>query len=155
MCNTITFYLTNRSYTDQESNFYAYQVVATIAAILGHGSNVIFNGLLLFATYSGKKNVVAAWIVFASLVLSCSPLPIIWAAYIGLQVLLKNLKTHLSCTFYGIYFIAHYWKEPIINGPFSLFSAKCNSRVYGGFLVPGMDIFSINNCIHLHYIHGV
>ena len=82
--------MTNKGYIDQESISYSYQVVATIAAILGHGSNVIFNGLLLFATYSGKKNVVAAWICFACLVLSCSPLPIIWAAYIGLQVLIKK-----------------------------------------------------------------
>ena len=67
-----------------------------ICTVIGHAANLAVNCVLLFATYSRNKYCLIMWMASAAFVIVCSPVPIIWATYIGLQVFKKVEKFYLK-----------------------------------------------------------
>ena len=63
-----------------------------ICTVIGHAANFVVNCILLYASYSRNKYCLMVWMTSAAFVIICSPVPIIWATYIGLQVTIKVEK---------------------------------------------------------------
>ena len=60
--------------------------VVLVFLVSAHTLNIISNTSLLYGTFKNNKCCIVGWLVYSAILMAFFPVPIIWAAYLGLQV---------------------------------------------------------------------